>query len=109
MFIPRLPAYTLGDLALAMQREATTGDSEAWMSPSPPTVTGLRPGEKMHEAMLSEDELHLARDYGTHLCLHPTYSWVTQRTDGKPVLSPLTSDRAPRLSVADLIERLKDV
>lgn len=96
VFIPHLAAYELGDLALAMGKNA-------W------TLVGLRPGEKMHEAMLSEDELHLARDYGTHLCLHPTYPWVAQREDGKPVTAPLTSDRAPRLSVADLTERLKGV
>lgn len=101
VFIPHLPAYTLLDLLGAL---APSPDGIL-----PPYLVGLRPGEKMHEAMLSEDELHLARDYGTHLCLHPSYAWVEQRTDGQPVLKPLTSDTAPRLSVADLVERLKDV
>ena len=95
-FIPHLPAYRLGDLVTAMGKFADD-------------PTGLRPGEKMHEAMVSEDELHLARDYGTHICLHPTVPAVPQRTDGTPLAAPLTSDRAPRLSVADLTERLKDV
>lgn len=97
VFVPHLPAYQLADLAEAMGRPAIL------------TPLGLRPGEKMHESMLSEDELHLARDYGTHLCLHPSYAWVPQREDGTPVLQPMTSNTAPRLSVADLQERLKDV
>lgn len=96
-FIPHLSAYQLGDLAEAMGR------------PTILTPYGLRPGEKMHELMVSEDEMHLARDYGTHLCLHPSYAWVPQREDGKPMLAPLSSATAPRLSVAELTERLKDV
>lgn len=96
-FIPHLPAYLITQLA----RAVGVG--------SMPVIVGLRPGEKMHESMLSEDELHLARDYGTHLCLHSSYVWVPQRTDGTPVLSPMTSNIAPRLSVDDLKERLKNV
>lgn len=104
VFIPHLSSYRLDDLWDAMvPRDAVGREAGIWMG------YGLRPGEKMHEAMLSEDELHLARDYGTHLCLHPSYAWVEQRTDGQPVLKPLTSDTAPRLSVAELTERLKDV
>lgn len=105
-FIPRLSAYRLGDLLLAVCEEFGGAD---WRPKDLPLPSGLRPGEKMHEAMLSEDELHLARDYGTHLCLHPTHAWVPQREDGLPVVKPLTSDTAPRLSVAELAERLKDV
>lgn len=97
VFIPRLPAYQLIDLWYAL---GGTGS---------PGLTGLRPGEKMHESMLSEDELHLARDYGPHLCLHPTFAWLKQREDGRPMVKPLTSDTAPRLSVAELQARLKDV
>lgn len=99
VFIPHLSAYRVLDLARALLPPDA--------APLPPS--GLRPGEKMHEAMLSEDELHLARDYGTHLCLHPSHAWTPQRTDGLTVLRPLTSDTAPRLSVPDLIERLTNV
>lgn len=99
VFIPHLSAYDLRSLLRAMMPE-----EQCWVTPR-----GLRPGEKMHESMLGADELHLARDYGTHLCLHPSFAWVPQRTDGQPVTAPLTSDTAPRLSVAELTERLKDV
>lgn len=101
VFIPHLPAYELSDLLKAISAEFGCAGIAG--------QDGLRPGEKMHESMLSADELHLARDYGTHLCLHPTHAWKAQRTDGHPVLKPLTSDTAPRLSVAELQERLKDV
>lgn len=105
-FIPHLPAYQLGDLCRAVCGEF---GGDGWLPKDLPPPSGLRPGEKMHESMLSEDELHLARDYGTHLCLHPSYAWVAQREDGARVEAPLVSNTAPRLSVADLIERLKDV
>lgn len=94
-FIPHLSAYRLHDLATAMERAYQ--------------VVGLRPGEKMHESMLSEDELHLARDYGTHLCLHPTHAWKEQRTDGEPVTAPLSSATAPRMSIPELQDRLENV
>ena len=109
VFIPHLSAYYLWDLAEALWAEPGNIDSfRRYFNAGSPTGP-IRPGEKMHELMLSEDELHLARDYGTHLCLHPSYAWVPQRTDGSPVLAPLSSETAPRLSVAELTERLKDV
>lgn len=101
VFIPHLSAYRLPDLWAALVLEKW-GTATA-------TYTGVRPGEKLHEAMVSPDEVHLVRNYGTHLCLHPTHPWVQQRTDGTPITDAITSDTAPRLSVVDLLERLKDV
>ena len=72
MAIPSLAAYRVGDLA-----EAMGGEIE---------VTGLRPGEKMHETMVSEHEYHL---FG--------------------IPGPMSSDTAPRLTVEELRERLKNV
>lgn len=106
VFIPRLSAYGLMDLCRAVCEEF---GGEGWLPQDLPPPSGLRPGEKMHESMLSADELHLARDYGTHLCLHPSFAWKPQREDGRPVVAPLTSDTAPRLSVAELTERLKEI
>lgn len=72
MAVPILSAYRVGDLA-----EAMGGEIE---------ITGLRPGEKMHETMVSEHECHLF---------------------GLP--GPMTSDMAYRLSVEEIRERLKNV
>ena len=72
MAVPSLAAYRVGDLA-----EAMGGDME---------VTGLRPGEKMHETMVSEHEYHLF---------------------GLP--GPMSSDMAPRLTVGELREKLNHV
>ena len=105
VFIPLLSAYTVGELCAAV---CSAFGGEGWLPNDLPAPCGLRPGEKMHELMLSEDELHLARDYGTHLCLHPTSPWVEQ-TDGQPVLAPVVSNSVPRLSLTDLQERLRYV
>lgn len=72
MAVPTLSAYRVGDLA-----EAMGGEME---------IVGLRPGEKMHETMVSEHECHLFRLPG-----------------------PMTSDMAYRLSVEEIRERLKNV
>lgn len=71
MAVPSLAAYRVGDLAEAMGGEMD--------------VVGLRPGEKMHETMVSEHEYHL---FG--------------------LSGPMSSDTAPRMTVGELREKLKN-
>lgn len=71
MAVPSLAAYRVGDLAEAMGGEMD--------------VVGLRPGEKMHETMVSEYEYHL---FG--------------------LSGPMSSDTAPRMTVGELREKLKN-
>lgn len=72
MALPALSAYRVGDLADAMGGEIE--------------ITGLRPGEKMHETMVSEHEYHL---FG--------------------LSGPMSSDAAPRLTVEELREKLNGI
>ena len=44
VFVPKIPSMTVADLARAMAPEAEI------------VVTGIRPGEKLHEVLISEDE-----------------------------------------------------
>lgn len=90
----RLQAYRLDDLARAF-----IGGEEMWK------VTGLRPGEKLHECLLSRAEL--SRTVAGELAhyLQPTVSNRRQEDRRHPG-EPVTSDAAPRLTIGDLRERL---
>lgn len=62
VFVPQLPAYCLGDLAAAMLQERPNYGLE---------VVGMRPGEKMHEYMISPDEAWMAHEWDGGLVLLP--------------------------------------
>lgn len=58
--IPYLPATTMGQL-----KDYLFPDVKIH-------YTGMRPGEKMHEEMLTEEEVPYARDMGNYVVLYPT-------------------------------------
>jgi UDP-N-acetylglucosamine 4,6-dehydratase len=58
-FIPRIPSARIVDLA-----EAIAPDAER-------VYTGIRPGEKLHECLLTEDEARDTRDLGDRLAIRP--------------------------------------
>lgn len=82
--IPEMPAYLLGDLVTAMGAKAH--------------VLGMRPGEKLHEAIINEHEMHLFARSGDY--------WVAgsnpKRHGAVTLDGPLSSDTARRMSVAEL-------
>jgi UDP-N-acetylglucosamine 4,6-dehydratase/5-epimerase len=53
IFIPKVPSMRLGDLATVVAPGAE------W------NIIGLRPGEKLHEVLLSKNESHMAREFPT--------------------------------------------
>lgn len=59
VFIPKLPAARIVDLARAVAPDC------------PLDVIGLRPGEKLHESLISPDEAQLTRDVGDGYVLLP--------------------------------------
>ena len=59
VWIPRLPSFYIEDLRLAIA--PTAGHEEV----------GVRPFEKLHEAMVSEDEAPLTYDCGDHYAICP--------------------------------------
>lgn len=60
IFIPRIPSVKIMDLARAF-------------SPAGPiTVTGIRPGEKLHEVLLTEDEARSAYEYDDGYVITPS-------------------------------------
>jgi FlaA1/EpsC-like NDP-sugar epimerase len=60
-FVPKVPAARVMDLAKAM-----VGSRDI-----PIVVTGIRPGEKVHEIMVSEEECHRTVDRGKYYAILP--------------------------------------
>lgn len=96
LFLPRCHSATVGDLAKAVAPLAKVN------------VVGLRPGEKMHETLISSDEARNTYIASGFFIIEPeTRTWgdVAPLPYGKvkPDFS-LRSDTAPQLTVAQLAE-----
>ena len=60
-FVPRAPSATVLNLAKAL----------IGSRPIPIEITGIRPGEKMHEIMISEEESHYTVERGDYYAIRP--------------------------------------
>lgn len=65
LFVRKMPACRIVDLARNMA-QVITGD-EAY----PTMVVGVRPGEKIHEVLVSEEEMYRAVEKDTHYVIYP--------------------------------------
>ncbi len=63
IFIPKIPSVRINDLALVMARAKPPEGSIAIF------YTGIRPGEKLHESLISTDEGRNTLDCGTYYCI----------------------------------------
>jgi UDP-N-acetylglucosamine 4,6-dehydratase len=75
IFVPKIPSMRVVDLASAIAPECKV------------TLTGIRPGEKLHEALLSEDEAQHALEFEDLYVVQPTHPWWggDRWKHGKPV------------------------
>lgn len=76
IFIPKIPSIKVTELAEAM-------------APGVPTETiGIRPGEKLHEVLLTDDEARHSIDAGDVFVVLPEHPWWSEHPrwlDGKPL------------------------
>jgi UDP-N-acetylglucosamine 4,6-dehydratase len=63
IFVPKLPSMRLADLAEAVAPGCEIQD------------IGIRPGEKLHEVLLSEDEARNTVELDTMYVIQPPHSW----------------------------------
>lgn len=95
-FVPKVPAANIVDLAKAIM-----GDKEM-----PITYTGIRPGEKVHEIMVSEEECYRTIEQGDYYVILPV---LPELRDGVEFVQALTAEYSSRdnnISVAELRDLL---
>ncbi len=99
IFVPKIPSIRITDLARAMAPTAQV------------KVTGIRPGEKVHEVLVTEEEAPHTREFPDHFVVEPEHPfWTTAASGGKPLSSGFryTSDgNGEWLSVLQLQEMLR--
>lgn len=65
IFVKKMPACKITDLAEAV------GEEIAKKKNYPTKVVGVRPGEKIHEVLVSEEEMHRAVEVADYFVIHP--------------------------------------
>jgi len=63
IFVAKIPSFRVIDLAKAM------GDDIQWEE------VGMRPGETMHEMMITKEDSRKAYDFGDHFIIYPQVDW----------------------------------
>ena len=99
IFVKKAPACTMKDLA-----DAIGGQTQ---------VIGIRHGEKMHEALLSAEEMARAEDLGDFYRVNPDSRDMNYNQyyseGGKTQFEPFTSENTERLNVKQIKELLNAI
>jgi len=98
IFVPKLPSMRLAEMALVIAPGCEIED------------IGIRPGEKLHESLVSEDEARHTVEVNDMYVIQPAHSWW--RTENWKDARPLpegfryTSDSNPRWLTAEELHEL---
>lgn len=63
VFVPKIPSMKVTDLAAAMSPKASFRN------------IGIRPGEKLHEIMVPQDEAHMTLEFDNHYVIEPAFQF----------------------------------
>ena len=67
IFVPKIPSMNIMDLAKAIAPECET------------KIVGIRPGEKLHEAMIMEDDARHTVEFDTYYVIQPEFPFWSKR------------------------------
>lgn len=70
IFVPKIPSMTVTDLAKAVAPECEID------------IIGIRPGEKLHEAMITEDDARQTLEYDSYFVIQPEFAWWKEEFQG---------------------------
>jgi len=70
LFVPKIPSMNIMDLAKAIAPECKT------------EVVGVRPGEKLHEVMVTKDDARKTLEYKDHYVVQPDFQFWGSRFKG---------------------------
>lgn len=87
IFVKKLPAVLILQLAQLISKNIA--------------ITGIGPGEKMHECLVSRNELCRTFDYGDYFIITPLMS-NREQGGSKAVQEPFTSDLARRMTEEEI-------
>lgn len=75
IFVPKIPSMKIIDLAKAIAPESKI------------KIIGIRPGEKLHEVMISEDNSRNTKEFADYFIIQPAFHWWSEKnyTQGKNV------------------------
>ncbi len=102
-FISKIPSFKVTDLAEAMLPGAKLKE------------IGIRPGEKLHEIMVTTEDSATTYEYDKHFIVYPQMTWNNRQQpdlSGKKVtdgFSYSSDNNTEWLSVEDIRERLKEI
>ncbi len=99
LFVKKMPACYIIDLANAMIK-AIIGREDY-----PIEVIGIRPGEKIHEVLVSEEEMRRAVETETHYVIHP--HGKLEKTSIMRDLKEYSSDSTQILNEVEIISLLR--
>jgi UDP-glucose 4-epimerase len=95
-FVPKVPAANITDVARALM-----GDKEL-----PIEYTGIRPGEKVHEIMVSEEECFRTVERGGYYVILPVLPELRDEKEFVPALESEYSSKDDNISVDQLRDLL---
>ena len=72
IFVPKIPSVNILDLARAVAPE------------SPTETVGIRPGEKLHETMVSEDDARQTLEYDDYFAILPNQAFLQFHREADP-------------------------
>ena len=78
IFVPKIPSVRVLDLARVIAPQCKQ------------EIIGIRPGEKLHETLIPEDDARVTIDFKNHFVIQPSHSFWNQtdflkgRSEGKP-------------------------
>jgi UDP-N-acetylglucosamine 4,6-dehydratase len=105
LFVPKIPSMNIMDLAKAIAPECET------------EIIGIRPGEKIHEYMISEEDARNTIEYGDYFVIQPESPWWSKekyldQNGGKGLpegFSYNSYNNREWLAVAELQEIIKEL
>ncbi|KEF40325.1 UDP-N-acetylglucosamine 4,6-dehydratase [Schinkia azotoformans MEV2011] len=102
IFVPKIPSMKVIDLAKAVAPECEI------------EIVGIRPGEKLHESMITEDDARHTKEFDTYYIIQPEFPWWSEgyTAAGKSLEEGFkyTSDTNTEwLSVDELRELVEDM
>lgn len=102
IFVPRIPSCGILDIAEAVAPECRV------------KIVGIRPGEKLHEALISEDDGRNTLEYESHYVIQPQFTWwgdALKNTGGRAVsegFSYTSDNNSQRLTVEQIRHIIKE-